>query len=40
VNRGYAKSNLGDMKSAYSDWTKTSGLGDEDAARWVKEYCQ
>ena len=38
-NRGIAKEEIGDMKGACSDWRKASSLGDEDAAKWVKEDC-
>ena len=40
VNRGVEKNKVGDIKGACFDWTKASGFGDEDAAKWVKEYCQ
>ena len=38
-NRGLAKGNIDDMKGACSDWRKASSLGDEDAAKFVKEDC-
>ena len=39
-NRGVEKNKIGDIKGACSDWTQASELGNEDAARWIKEYCQ
>ena len=39
-NRVIAKALSRDMKGFCSDWTKASGPGDKDVARWVKEYCQ
>jgi len=39
ANRGLAKVNIGDMKGACFDWKKASSLGDEDAAKWVRNQC-
>ncbi len=38
--RGKAKNELGDLKGACKDWKKAAELGDEDAAKLVKEHCQ
>ena len=38
-NRGNAKELIGDMKGACSDWREASYLGDQDAAKWLKEDC-
>ena len=40
INLGVEKNKVGEMKGACFNWTKASGLGDEDATKWVKEYCQ
>ena len=39
-NRGLSKEKIGDRKGACSDWRKASELGDEDAAKWVRDQCQ
>ena len=38
-NRGIAKEKIGDLKGACFDWKKASSLGDEDAAKWVRDQC-
>ena len=40
LNRGISKEIIGDVKGACSDWRKASALGDEDAAKWVRNQCQ
>ena len=37
ANRGCAKEELGDKEGAISDWQKAADLGDEEAAKWIKE---
>ena len=37
--RGISKKNIGDIKGACSDWRKASSLGNEDAAKWVRNQC-
>ncbi len=37
--RGIAKERIGDMKGACADWRKASSLGDEEAAKWVRNQC-
>tara|TARA_Y100001968_G_scaffold41545_1_gene31655 strand:+ start:484 stop:2163 length:1680 start_codon:yes stop_codon:yes gene_type:complete len=38
-NRGSIKYRNSDMKSACEDWKKAADLGDEDAAKLLKEHC-
>ena len=38
-NRGLSKKNIGDMRGACADWTKASSLGNQKAAKWLKEDC-
>ena len=38
-NRGTSKKNLGDLKGACSDWRKASSLGNQDAAKSVRNKC-
>ena len=39
ANRGVAKKRIGDMKVACIDWQKASSLGDESAAKWLRNQC-
>ena len=38
-NRGVSKENLGDLNGACNDWKKAASLGNEDAAKWVRDKC-
>ena len=40
MDRGRAKKELGDLKGACEDWKKAEELGDEDAAKLLKEHCE
>ena len=37
ANRGCAKEELGDKEGAIADWQKAADLGDQEAAKWIKE---
>lgn len=37
--RGLAKKYLGLQLAACNDWQKAADLGDEDAAKWVRNEC-
>ena len=37
--RGTAKKELENLKGACEDWKKAAELGDEDAAKLLKEHC-
>ena len=39
LNRGIAKEEISDLKGACADWRKASSLGDETAAKWVRDDC-
>ena len=39
LNRGVAKENIGDMQGACNDWRQASYLGNESAAKWVRNQC-
>ncbi len=39
-NRAYVKKEVGDMKGAYEDWRKAAALGDDEAAKLLKEHCK
>ena len=37
ANRGCATEELGDKEGAIADWRKAADVGDEEAAKWIKE---
>ena len=39
LNRGIAKEKIRDLKGACADWRKASSLGDESAAKLVRDQC-
>ncbi len=39
-NRANLKKELGDLKGACEDWKQGADLGDEDAAKFLKEHCE
>ena len=39
-NRGISKEKIGDLEGACNDWRKASSLGDERAAKWVRDQCE
>ena len=38
-NRGITLEQLGDLTGACTDWKKAAGLGDSEAAKWVRDQC-
>jgi len=39
INRGIAYEKAGDLRNACKDWGAAASLGKENAADWVRKYC-
>ena len=39
TNRGISKERVGDLNGACLDWRKAAKLGDNRAAKWIKDQC-